>query len=83
MTEKVFAVHKVTGIISEVLPHELETIPALVRATEKQIKAAQTKAEIEIYGEPIRDGIIPEGPLGECLEREENKVIIEDGADNG
>jgi hypothetical protein len=83
MTEKVWAVHKVTGIISEVLPSEIEQIPALVLATDKQIKAAHERAEIEVYGEVIRDGVIPEGPLGAPLEREETKVTIKDGADNG
>lgn len=65
MTEKVLAVHTVTGIISEVLPIEIENHEALVLATDKQIKAAQTKREIEVYGEPIKDGVIPFGPIGE------------------
>lgn len=57
--ETVFAVHKVTGIISEVPVHILEAVPALEKATEKQLKAAQTKLETEIYGAPLKNGEIP------------------------
>ncbi len=60
MSETVVAVHKVTGIISEIPVHLLELIPAFEKATEKQIKAAQTKLEIEIYGAPLKDGKIPD-----------------------
>lgn len=55
MSETVVAVHKVTGIISEIPVHLLELIPAFEKATEKQIKAAQTKLEIEIYGAPLKE----------------------------
>lgn len=68
MTERVLAVHKVTGIISEVLETEIEEIPALERATKKQIEAAQTAREIEVYGEPIKNGVIPFGPVGKPLD---------------
>lgn len=89
MTEKVLAVHKVTGIISEVLPSEIENIPALELATEKQIKAAQTKREIEVYGEPIKDGKIPFGPIGEpygddvAVADSAPAATSKDGATNG
>lgn len=59
MSDLVVTVHKVTGIISEVPAHLLDLIPALEKATDKQIKAAQNKAETEIYGAPLKDGIIP------------------------
>lgn len=62
MSETVVAVHKVTGIISEVPAHLLELIPALEKATDKQIKAAQTKLETEIYGAPLKNGVIPTEP---------------------
>ena len=62
MTETVMTVHKVTGIISEVPVHLLDLIPALEKATEKQIKAAQNKLETEIYGAPLKDGVIPVQP---------------------
>jgi hypothetical protein len=53
------AVHKVTGIISKVPEHLLDLIPALEKATDKQIKAAHNKLETEIYGAPLKDGVIP------------------------
>lgn len=59
MSETVMTVHKVTGIISEVPVHLLDLIPALEKATDKQIKAAQNKLETEIYGAPLKDGVIP------------------------
>lgn len=59
MSETVMTVHKVTGIISEVPVHLLDLIPALEKATDKQIKAAQTKLETEIYGAPLKNGVIP------------------------
>lgn len=80
MTEKVLAVHEVTGLITEVLPSEIDAIPALKLATEKQIKAAQTKREIEVYGVPLKNGVIPEDV---SAEKEDTKVISKDGADNG
>jgi hypothetical protein len=61
--ETVVTVHKVTGIISEVPAHLLDLIPALEKATEKQIKAAQTQREIDVYGAPLKNGVIPEGPV--------------------
>jgi hypothetical protein len=57
----VVAVHKVTGIISEVPAHLIELIPALEPATERQIKIAHNKLETEIYGAPLKDGVIPVG----------------------
>lgn len=65
MSETVVTVHKVTGIISEVPAHLLDLIPALEKATDKQIKAAQNKAETEVYGAPLKDGVIPvdSGPV--------------------
>lgn len=60
--DTVVAVHKVTGIISEVPVHLLELVPALERASEKQIKAAHTKLETEIYGAPLKNGEIPTEP---------------------
>lgn len=57
--DTVMAVHKVTGIISEVPAHLLDLIPALEKATDKQIKAAQNKLETEIYGAPLKNGVIP------------------------
>lgn len=70
MSETVVTVHKVTGIISEVPAHLLDLISALEKATEKQIKAAQNKLETEIYGAPLKDGVIPveAGPVGPALE---------------
>lgn len=59
MSETVVAVHKVTGIISEVPAHLLDIFPALEKATEKQIKAAQNKLETEVYGAPLKSGVIP------------------------
>lgn len=82
MTEKVLAVHTVTGIISEVLPSEIENHEALVLATDKQIKAAQTKLEIEVYGQPIKNGVIPEGPSAP-VEDAAPTTTSKDGADNG
>ena len=92
MTEKVLAVHTVTGIISEVLPTEIENHEALVLATDKQIKEAQRKREIEVYGEPIKDDKIPFGPVGPPYgdKAEKSETVAEaapatskDGADNG
>lgn len=77
MTDKVLAVHEVTGLITEVLPSEIDAIPALKLATEKQIKAAQTKREIEVYGAPLK-GVIPEAVS--APEKEDTKV---ERADNG
>lgn len=57
--DMVMTVHKVTGIISEVPAHLLDLVPALEKATDKQVKAAQNKLETEIYGAPLKDGIIP------------------------
>lgn len=63
MSETVVAVHKVTGIIAEVPAEHLDLIPALEKATEKQIAAAQKAREIEAYGAPLKNGEIPEGPV--------------------
>jgi len=65
LSETVVAVHKVTGLIGEVPVHYLDLFPALEKATEKQIKSAQTAREVEAYGAPIKNGEIPEGPVGE------------------
>lgn len=62
----VYAVHKVTGIISEVPEHILEAVPALEKATQKQIKAAHDKLETEIYGAPLTKGEIPVGDLADA-----------------
>lgn len=59
------AVHKVTGIISEVPVHLLDLVPALEKATEKQIKAAHNKLETEIYGAPLKNGEIPVEPTAD------------------
>ena len=85
MTERVLAVHKLTGIITEVLPIEIENHEALELATEKQIKEAQRKREIEVFGEPIKNGVIPEGPVGPPLEDAPAPATntAKDGADNG
>lgn len=85
MAERVYAVHKVTGIISEVLETEIDEIPALERATKKQIEAAQTAREVEVYGEPIKDGIIPEGPVGKPADSSDVKATetAKDGTANG
>lgn len=84
---RVLAVHKVTGLITEVLPIEIENHEALELATEKQIKEAQRKREIEVYGEPIKDGKIPFGPIGEPYGEQEAAVTAtntsKDGAANG
>jgi hypothetical protein len=53
------AVHEVTGIISEVPAHLLDLVPALKKATDKQVKQAHDKLETEIYGAPLKDGVIP------------------------
>lgn len=66
MADTVYAVHKVTGIISEVPEHILEAVPALEKATEKQIKAAHNKLETEIYGAPLKNGEIPVGDLADA-----------------
>ena len=89
MAERVLAVHKVTGILSWVLPTEIENHEALEPATKKQIADAQTAREIEVYGEPIKNGVIPFGPVGPPLDGEEDKAedvkpaTAKDGADNG
>ena len=80
MTEKVLAVHKVTGLITSVLPSEIDAIPALELASERQIKAAQKKRETEVYGAPLQ-GQIPEPVL--APKKEDTKVTPKDGADNG
>lgn len=72
MTEKVLAVHKVTGIITSVLPSEIDVIPALELATDRQVKAAHAKRQAEVYGPPA-----------EAPKKEDNKVNTKDGADNG
>lgn len=84
MTEfhKVWAVHKVTGIISQVLPSEIENIEALELATQKQIDAAIRAEEIAVFGAPVKDGVIPEGPVA----KEEASKDVETnkgGSDNG
>lgn len=79
--EKVLAVHKVTGLITEVLPTEIDEIPALERATKKQIEAAQIARETEVYGEPIKNGEIPEGPVAKTTE--DSTATAKDGATNG
>jgi len=61
--ETVWTVHEVTGQITEVPVHLLELVPALKKATDKQLKAAQNKLETEIYGAPLKDGVIPAGSL--------------------
>lgn len=71
MTEKVLAVHTVTGIISEVLPSEIECIPALQLATQDQIIAAKAQALSDIYG------------TTNPVPAETATVIPEDGAANG
>jgi hypothetical protein len=81
VTEKVLAVHSVTGLITSVLPSEIDAIPALELASERQIKAAQKKRETEVYGAPIKYGKIPEAPV--APETEDETVTSEDGADNG
>lgn len=58
----VHAVHKVTGIISEVPEHLLDLVPALEKASERQIKIAHNKLETEIYGAPLKGGEIPVEP---------------------
>ncbi len=65
--DTVVAVHKVTGIISEVPAHLLDLVPALEKATDKQIKAAQTKLETEIYGAPLKNGEIPVEPSADVI----------------
>lgn len=81
MTEKVLAVHKVTGLITSVLPSEIDAIPALELASERQIKAAKQQRETEVFGAPIKYGKIPEAPV--APETEDETVTSEDGADNG
>lgn len=82
MEDRVLAIHKVTGIISWVLPIEIENHEALELATDKQIKDAQKAREIEVYGEPIKNGVIPEGPLGPPLE-DAVATTSKEGANNG
>lgn len=60
--ETVMAVHKVTGIISEVPVHLLDLVPALEKATDRQVKIAHNKLETEIYGAPLKGGEIPVEP---------------------
>lgn len=80
MTEKVLAVHTVTGIISEVLPSEIECIPALVLATEDQIIAAKANAVAEYFGVPATEASAVGGwPTVPVV----NQVTTEDGAVNG
>ena len=78
--EKVYVVHELTGIISLVLPSEIENIPALKKATQKQVDAAIRAEEIAVFGESIKDGVIPEGPIATGTDDE---VTNKDGADNG
>ena len=77
--ETVMAVHEVTGIISEVPVHLLDLIPALKKATAKQVKAAQDKLETEIYGAPLKDGVIPVHPY----EPEAEPVVVESAPTEG
>lgn len=60
--DMVMAVHKVTGIISEVPAHLIDMVPALEVASERQIKIAHNKLETEIYGAPLKNGEIPVEP---------------------
>jgi hypothetical protein len=55
----VLAVHKLTGIIAEVPEEYLDIYPELSKATDKQLKAARDQAETEIYGAPLKNGVIP------------------------
>ena len=55
----VLAVHKLTGIIAEVPEEYLDIFPELTKATDKQLKAARDQKETEIYGAPLKNGIIP------------------------
>lgn len=69
----VLAVHRLTGIIAPVPEEYLEIYrDVLTKATEKQLKAAKDQAETEIYGAPLKDGVIPSGyetpaPKGETV----------------
>lgn len=55
----VLAIHKLTGIISEVPEIYLDIYPELTKATDKQLKAAHDAEETRIYGAPLKNGIIP------------------------
>lgn len=80
----VLAVHKLTGIIAEVPEEYLDIYPELTKATEKQLKAAQNQAETEIYGAPLKNGIIP-GDLAHAPASEVGEHIVntEGAASNG
>jgi len=84
LTEKVYAVHTVTGIISLVLPEEIECIPALKKASDAQILAAKAYAVSEYLGEPIKAPepveVVPGGGWPVTKQEEET---TEDGAVNG
>ena len=75
----VLAVHKLTGIISEVPEIYLEIYPELTKATDKQLKAAKDQAETEIYGAPLKNGIIP-GDLAHVEGAGEEHVTNTEGA---
>lgn len=55
----VLAVHKLTGIIAPVPEEYLDIYPELTKATDKQLKAVKDQAETELYGAPLKDGVIP------------------------
>jgi len=59
LSDKVLAVHKLTGVIAEVPEVYLEIYPELTKATDKQLKAAKDAEETEIYGAPLNGGPIP------------------------
>lgn len=75
----VLAVHKLTNIISSVPEEYLDIYPELTKATEKQLKAARDQAETEIYGAPLKNGIIP-GDLAH-LPKSEAGVPVEPTAE--
>lgn len=60
--DMVMAVHKVTGILEAVPAHLIDLVPALEKASERQIKIAHNKLETEIYGAPLKSGEIPTEP---------------------
>lgn len=75
----VLAVHKLTGIISEVPEEYLDIYPELTKATEKQLKAARDQAETEIYGAPLKNGIIPGDLAHQPEAKEEGPVVTPEG----
>lgn len=58
--ELIQAVWKPTGIIQSVPPVYLEIYPEFEKVSDKEILEVHKQAEIDMYGAPLDDGIIPD-----------------------